>query len=122
MAKLDILVRLEELATKRLEAEMNAESKRSEVELRKLEIEAQYAEHLAKGRIEELKAKEEMRRTRKEWGSKGQKAWREREAVKAATPACPVCANSQSAHLTAQDIAWHHAGHPDNFTMPMNWN
>ncbi len=121
-ASADLTRALIESFSARLKSNEEMEAKREELSLRKLEIEAQYAEHLAKARIEEKNAQQDRRLKAREWGATGQQRFKAKRAAEAAKPVCPVCENSSSAHLTAADIQYHHAGHPDNFTPTFEWN
>jgi hypothetical protein len=104
---------LAEDITKRQQIQAEADAKRAEFELRKLEIEAQYAEHLAKAKIAEKDAASERRQKARQYGREGHARRKENEANK--PPNCKLCANPNDLSLTPLDIEWHHAGHPANF-------
>ncbi len=118
---MELLAKLEDANIKRLELEAIREEKRHALEMRKLELEADHIEEMTKARIAEADAKAERRRKQREWGAAGAAKVRAKHEQQSA-PACPVCVNPGSAALSAQDIAWHHAGHPPNFQAPMEWN
>jgi len=110
----DALKLLAEDIRERHRALSEAEAKRAEVEIRKIELEAQYAEHLAKARIAEKDAQAERRAKLRQWGKEGQARYREKLRNPDPIP-CKVCANQGDPTLTPPEIEWHHAGHPENF-------
>lgn len=113
-----LLETLERVSLDRWKAQMEADTRRAELEVRKMELEAQYAEHLAEARIKEKAAADELRQKRKEVGKKfrDQQLEAKREGAKVQ---CRVCENDHDINLSTADIQYHHAGHPANFTPGM---
>lgn len=113
-AKANVLIELEKAQVERLKAQVEADKQRMELSLREKELELKYSEQITASKIADKKAREEIRIMRREAGMQGAKARKEAKANQG--PACAVCENDKSPHLTAYDIQWHHAGHPANFT------
>lgn len=119
----ELLKSLLTLEQERVRVAADIEVKRQEIEMRKLTLEVEHAEQLAKARAIEMDAKQDRKIKNREAGlrSAASKASAKVRAA-AENPPCPVCDDEHSPKLTAADIAWHHAGHPANFNMPLNWN
>jgi hypothetical protein len=117
-----LLTALLEVEAQRLKSNAELETKRQEVELRRYQLELENAESIAKARILDRDAAHERRMKAREYGLRGNAVAKAKRQAAENAPRCPVCEDDHSPNLSAQDIAWHHAGHPDNFTMPMGWN
>ena len=116
-----LITALERINLDRLKANAESEIKREELAIKKLEIEAKYSKELTESKIAEKDAAQERRIKARAAGALGGAKWKaKREAMEA--PKCAVCDNSASAYLTAADIQYHHAGHPENFTPNFEWN
>ena len=97
---------------KRRELDAIAEQKRLDFELRKIEIETENLELIAKEKRNDAGFREELRAMRREAGRKSAVARAEKKAAAANEPvACPVCRDPGSAGLTAAQIEYHHLGH-----------
>lgn len=112
----DIMLRLEAIHVERMKAQAEIDAKKQEFDLRKMELEAQYAEHLTKAKILESDARQERKIKAREYGVTGARVARARRQAEQALPECSVCKNPSSPALLASEIEWHHSGHPANFT------
>jgi hypothetical protein len=83
------------------------------------ELDADYAKFLHQRKIKEAEEARELREQKRQNSKAGMAKLRAR--AQELPPPCPVCKDDHDIHLTARDIAWHHAGHPANFETP-NWN
>jgi len=113
-----LLIALLEGEKARHAASVEVEKARAQVELRKLELEVENAEDLAKARNEEREFKAKLRVQQREWAQQARDRKKEKdvERERAAQPKlqnCPVCANASDPTLTAEMIMWHKNGHPD---------
>jgi hypothetical protein len=111
---MDTLLRLEELHNQRLESDRAIEAKRAEFEIKKLELEMTHAVELAEARKVEQDAKVERRKKAREYGLVGAHNRKVKAEQAAQAVHCAVCANPNSPALTAPEIDWHHAGHPQH--------
>lgn len=108
-------------ATARHTADSQLVAKRLELELRKEELHLQYAETEAKAKSIEREENVKLRMLKREAGMIGGKKRAENlNNRQSQGPDCKVCKGE--IHLMPFDIAFHHAGHPAQFTMGMEWN
>lgn len=109
---------------KRIEAAALVDAKKSELELRRLELEMEHIEALGEERRKDAREREANRAARRAAAA----AAREKGAAKRAAAAgqgdftkCRVCADPSSASLTPDEIWWHGSGHPEGGPRPIEW-
>ncbi len=109
---------------KRIEAAALVDSKKHELELRRLELEMEHLEVLGEERRKDQREKESNRKARQEAAANAREMKR-RKAIGAAAPgaptSCRVCAEPSAVYLTAEEIWWHGQGHPAQGPQPIEW-
>ena len=97
----------------------NLDKARSELELRRLELEIQHAESLATARTIEMKARDDLKVMRQEraavaraaLAAKKEAAKRQQMELPGTTGACRVCVNQSDPTINIEDLTWHANGH-----------
>lgn len=97
---------------KRRELADVADQRRSEIELKKMELEMSHLSELGEERRKDAVEKQRLRELRQQAAQNARAAKAaKRNGHQADQGICRVCVNDKEPSLTADEILWHHAGH-----------
>lgn len=105
-------------SAERFKAQLEADGRREELELRRHEYDVQNAEVIARAAANAAEAKEKLRVSRRD----SMRTLRASRGASKSASDCPVCQQPSDPRLTATDIAHHYAGHPSQQALALKNN
>lgn len=100
----------------RRRAQSDLDSKMAEIELKKREMELANLAAIHDEKRKDAADRQKLREQRQNWAKTARDKKRERDAggnLFRRTEGCRVCHNQGDPTLTADEISFHHAGHPE---------